>query len=105
AAYLVMAGGSFFAAAELSRRLEITEAQRLLATRMAWRGAGTALWIATAPDGHDNRSAAGGATLLGGLGGTAAGLLVGRGLTPGEAIATTFGHDLAFVSAGLVAFA
>ncbi len=105
AAYLVMAGGSFFAAAELSRRLEISEAQQLLATRMAWRGAGAALWIATANDGPTNRSTAGSVTLLGGIGGTTAGLLVGRGLTPGEAVATTFGHDLAFVSAGLIAYA
>lgn len=105
AAYLVMAGGTFFAAAELTRRIDISEAQQLLATRMAWRGAGTALWVITAPDGQNNRSAAGSAALLGGLGGTTAGLLVGRGLTPGEAIATTFGHDLAFVTAGLIAYA
>lgn len=105
AGYLVMAGGTFFAAAELSRRMEISEAQQLLATRMAWRTAGEALYIVTAPDEQNNGSAAGAATLLGGLGGTAVGLMVGKGLTPGEAVATTFGHDLAFVSAGMIAFA
>lgn len=105
AGYLVMAGGSFFAAAELSRRMDISEAQQLLATRMAWRGAGTMLYIATAPDGENDSNTAGAMTLLGGLGGTAAGLLVGNGLTPGEAIATAFGHDLAFVTAGTIAYA
>lgn len=105
AGYLVMAGGTFFAAAELTRRMEMSEAQQLLSTRMAWRTALEALYIATAPDDQVNGSAAGAATLLGGFGGTAAGLLVGKGLTPGEAVATTFGHDLAFVSAGMIEYA
>lgn len=105
AGYLVMAGGTFFAAAELSRRMVISEAQQLLSTRMAWRTALEALYVVTAPDEQVNGSATGAATLLGGLGGTAAGLLIGKGLTPGEAVATTFGHDLAFVSAGMILFA
>lgn len=104
AGYLVMAGGTFFAAAELSRRMNISEAQQLLATRMAWRGAATALYVATAPDDGNDANTSGAVTLLGGLGGTTAGLLIGRGLTPGEAIATTFGHDLAFAVAGTIAF-
>lgn len=99
AGYLVMAGGTFFAAAEVARRWELTEAQQLLSTRMAWRGAGTALYVSTSGFGPNNASTDGAAALLGGLGGTAAGLAIGKGLTPGEAIATVFGHDLAFLSA------
>jgi hypothetical protein len=105
AGYLVMAGGTFFAAAELTRRMEISEAQQLLATRMAWRGAGTAFYIAAAGDGDLDEGTGGAAALLGGLGGTTAGLLIGKGLTPGEAVATAFGHDLAFVTAGTIAYA
>ncbi|MHB1297520.1 MAG: hypothetical protein ACYC0B_03230 [Gemmatimonadaceae bacterium] len=105
AGYLVMAGGTFFAAAEAGRRLEISEAQQLLSTRMAWRGAISALYIASSGEGSSNASTNGAATLIGGLGGTVAGMLVGNGLTPGEAVATTFGHDLAFASAAALAYA
>jgi hypothetical protein len=105
AGYLVMAGGTFFAAVELSRRMDMTQGQQLLSTRMAWRGAATALYVMVSPEEAHNQSTTGAVTLLAGLGGTTAGLLVGRGLTPGEAVATTFGHDLAFVGAGLVAYA
>jgi hypothetical protein len=66
AGYLVMAGGTFFAAAELTRRLEISEAQQLLATRMAWRTAGAAFWVVAAGDGNVDQGSAGAATLLGG---------------------------------------
>ena len=105
AGYLVMAGGTFFAAAEASRRLEISEAQQLLSTRMAWRGAISALYVAASGEGSSNSSTNGAATLIGGLGGTVAGMLVGNGLTAGEAVATTFGHDLAFASAAALAYA
>lgn len=97
AGYLVMAGGSFFAAAELSRRVRITEARHLLSTGMAIRGAGSALLIA-AQSGMDRKPAAA-VTLLGGLAGTASGLGFGGGLTGGEAAATLFGHDLAWLTA------
>jgi hypothetical protein len=83
----------------------MSEAQQLLSTRMAWRGAATSLYVMVSPDKAHNPSTTGAVTLLAGLGGTTAGLLVGRGLTPGEAVATTFGHDLAFVGAGLIAYA
>lgn len=97
AAYLVMAGGSFFAASEVTRRVEITEARDLLARALATRGSGNLVMLTSL-----NRSAprrVSGAALLGGIGGTAAGLAVGGGLTAGEAAATVFGHDLAYLSA------
>lgn len=97
AGYLVMAGGSFFAAAELSRRVRITEARALMSPAMALRGAGSALLIASQGD-TDYRSA-GAATLIGGLGGAATGLWLGGGLTGGEAAATVMGHDLAWLTA------
>lgn len=103
AGYLVMAGGTFFAAAELARRVEMTEARQLLSTRMAWRGALEGLYISTAAEADEQ--SVGASALLGGIGGTAAGLLIGKGLTAGEAMATVFGHDLAFLSAAAVTVA
>ncbi len=103
AGYLVMAGGTFFAAAEIARRVEITEARQLLSTRMAWRGALEGLYISAAAEADEG--SIGAAALLGGFGGTAAGLLIGKGLTAGEAMATVFGHDLAFLSAAAVTVA
>lgn len=97
AAYIVMAGGSFFASAEVARRVEITEARYLLSRAMATRGAGNLVMLSSL-NGSSPRQVAG-AALLGGLGGTAAGLAVGGGLTAGEAAATLFGHDLAYLSA------
>jgi len=97
AAYLVMAGGSFFAAAEASRRVEITEARDLLSRALATRGAGNLAMVSSLNRSAPRRVA--GAALLGGLGGTAAGLAIGGGLTPGEAAATVFGHDLAYLAA------
>ncbi len=97
AAYLVMAGGSFFAASEVTRRVEITEARDLLSRALATRGAGNLLMVSSLNRSSPRRVA--GAALLGGLGGTAAGLVIGGGLTAGEAAATVFGHDLAYLSA------
>ncbi len=97
AAYLVMAGGSFFASAELSRRMDITEARHLLSTAMAWRTAGAAL--ALSGTGDAGARSVGAVTLLGGFAGTGAGLMLGKGLTGGEAAATVYGHDMAALSA------
>lgn len=97
AAYLVMAGGSFFASAELSRRMQITEARQLLSSAMAWRTAGAALAFSASADAGSRQIGAW--TLLGGFTGTGVGLALGKGLTGGEAAATVFGHDFAAMSA------
>ena len=97
AGYLVMAGGTFFAAAELTRRVNITEARHIMSSAMALRAAGSALLIAGQSD-MDARPAAA-VTLIGGLAGTTSGLVFGKGLTGGEAAATIFGHDLAWMTA------
>jgi hypothetical protein len=96
AAYLVVAGGTFFAAAELTRRLEITDARRDLAFALPLRGGGTALLLGSAT-GLD-REQQGAVVFLGSIGGMAGGLILGGGLSPGEGAATIFGHDLGFLS-------
>ena len=102
AAYMVMAGGTFFAANELTRQMEITPAREVLASRMGWRGtvSGLALGISTNAGGGET----GAMTLIGGLGGTAIGLALGTGLTEGEAVATVVGHDIAALSSIAVTY-
>jgi hypothetical protein len=96
AGYMVMAGGSFFVATELTRQLEITPARQFLSSRMAWRGTINGLVIGDAVDLTGRRTA--GLAWLGGIGGTATGLYVGRDLTEGEAVAMVVGHDIAYLS-------
>ena len=92
AAYLVMAGGSFFAAAELSRDLQITDGMELLATRAPLRGAaiGAALQFALT---GENDYAAG--MFFGSMLGTTGALTLGKRLTPGAAMSSMFGADAA----------
>lgn len=103
AGYMVMAGGTFFAAAEVSRRVRITEARQLLSSGMALRGAGSALLLA-GQGGMDARPGAA-VVLLGGLGGAGSGLYFGGGLTGGEAASTVMGHDLAWLTAFAITMA
>lgn len=97
AAYLVVAGGSFFMATELARRLEITEARRDLAFGLPLRGAGEVLILGYAAD--IDAAPRGALVFLGSIGGLAGGLAMGRGLTAGEGAGTLLGHDLAYLSA------
>jgi hypothetical protein len=101
AGYMVMAGGSFFVATELTRQLEITPARQFLSSRMAWRGTINGLVIGDAVDLSGRRTA--GLAWLGGIGGTAIGLYAARDLTEGEAVAMVVGHDIAYLSS-LAAF-
>jgi len=96
AAYMVMAGGTFFAANELTRQMHISPAREVLSSRMGWRGTISGLSIATATDMPSGE--AGAMTLIGGLGGSAIGLALGGGLTEGEAVATVVGHDILVLS-------
>ncbi|MEX2182437.1 MAG: hypothetical protein WD771_10375 [Gemmatimonadaceae bacterium] len=102
AAYFVLAGGSFFAANEIARRAVITPSRQFLSSRMAWRGTLNGLELASVLD-LDRRPAAA-LTLLGGVGGTATGLVLGRGRTEGEAVSMVVGHDVAYVSALLIGY-
>lgn len=96
AAWMVMAGGSFFAATEISRQIEITPARSVLSSRMGARGSLSGLLLGNAwkmPEGE-----IGALTLVGGLSGTALGLVMGTNLTEGEAVAAVVGHDLVAAS-------
>jgi hypothetical protein len=92
AGYLVVAGGTFFAASEISRRTSISRAQSDLAFNMGRNGA-LAGWATMYVFGADDRPQAAGA-FVGGLAGTALGLSAARGMTEADAAGTAFGSDI-----------
>jgi len=97
--YLLGIGGSFFALTDLSRRTTITKAQNTLATDGALRATGL-LFATYHAFGTRPSSDLGAATvLIGGIGGSIVGYQLGRGLTPGEAKAMSFGSTLAGLTA------
>lgn len=92
AAYLVVAGGSFFAASEISRRMFITRAQTDLSTNMGANGA-LAGWAAMYLIRASDRAQFAGA-FVGGITGTALGLRFARNMTEADAVGAGFGADL-----------
>ena len=101
ATYLLIAGGTYFGAATLSREIEITGPMNSLATHMALHGGAMGFGTAYALDAQNDGRAAG--TFAGALLGTASGLYFGRGLTSGEARAMGFGADaLALTTLGVL---
>jgi len=92
AGYLVVAGGSFFAASEISRRTFISRAQSDLAFNMGRNGT-LAGWGTMFAIGATDRAQAAGA-FVGGLAGTALGLSVARHMTEADATGTAFGADI-----------
>jgi len=91
AGYLVVAGGTFFAASEISRRMSISRPQSDLSFNMGRNGtlAGWAtMYLIRATD----RAQAAGA-FVGGLAGTALGLSFARGMTEADAVGAAFGSD------------
>lgn len=101
ATYLLVAGGSYFAASALSRDLPITPQMNGLATHAAVHGAlaGLALTSGSAATSQWQ----GAASFVGGLGGTAAGLYFGRGMTTGDVVAASVGADaFALLALGLL---
>ncbi len=97
AGWMVLAGGSFFAASEVARQVEITPARQVLSSRMGWRGSASGLLLGNAAKLAEGETGA--LTLIGGLGGSAMGVWLGSGLTEGEAVAAVVGHDLIAASA------
>lgn len=95
AAYMVMAGGSFFAAAELAREMQITEAMEMLATRAPILGAAAGAAAQYAMTGKNDYAAG---IFFGSLLGTTGALTLGRRLSTGAAMASVFGAE---VTAGL----
>ncbi|HEV7839537.1 MAG TPA: hypothetical protein VGO75_15820 [Gemmatimonadaceae bacterium] len=91
AAYLVVAGGTFFAASEISRRTLISRAQNDLSSNAGLNGA-LAGWASTYLVRSTNRAQAAGA-FIGGITGTAIGLRAARNMTEADAVGAGFGAD------------
>lgn len=92
ASYLLVAGGSFVAAAEVSRDITVTDPMHSLATAAPIRGAVAGSLLATLLDADTHSTA--GAVFFGSLGAAAVGLWKGREMNDGEAAATIFGSDV-----------
>jgi hypothetical protein len=92
AGYLVVAGGSFFAASEIARRTSISRAQSDLALNMGHNGA-LAGWAVTYVLRASNRTQSG-AAFIGGISGAALGVGIGRGMTEADAVGASFGSDI-----------
>ncbi|HJP59040.1 MAG TPA: hypothetical protein VJ865_03550 [Gemmatimonadaceae bacterium] len=100
AGYLVVAGGSFFAASEISRRTLITRPQSDLAFNMGHNFALAGWATAFLFKGRGRAQSAG--ALVGGLFGSGLGLGLGRGMTAADAVGAGFGSDLgALIGAGV----
>lgn len=92
AGYLVVAGGTFFAASEISRRMFISRAQSDLSFNTGHNGA-LAGWATMYLVRTSNQGQAAGA-FVGGLAGTALGLASARGMTEADAVGAAFGSDI-----------
>jgi hypothetical protein len=92
AGYLVVAGGTFFAASEISRRMFISRAQSDLAFNMGHNGT-LAGWAALYVLNASKRPRAAGA-FIGGLTGTTLGLTLARNMTEADAVGSAFGSDM-----------
>jgi hypothetical protein len=101
AGYLVVAGGSFFAASEISRRMFIARPQADLSINMGLNGAligwGTAYLL-----GASDRGQYAGA-FIGGLTGAALGVRIARNMTEADAVGAAWGSDIgALIAFGTV---
>ncbi|MHB1222780.1 MAG: hypothetical protein ACYC2G_01845 [Gemmatimonadaceae bacterium] len=93
ASWLLVSGVSYFAASTIARDIAITPAMNRLATHAALHGGAAGLGIGEVFDmSRDGRAAA---AFLGSVGGAAAGIVLGRDMTPSEAVASGFGADAA----------
>jgi len=89
AGYLVVAGGTFFAASEISRRIFVTRAQSDLSTNLGHNGA-LAGWATMYLLHTSDRSQSAGA-FVGGVGGASLALRFARNMTESDAIGAGFG--------------
>ncbi|MGI8401443.1 MAG: hypothetical protein ACR2NS_07560 [Gemmatimonadaceae bacterium] len=92
AGYLVVAGGTFFAASEISRRMLVSKPQTDLAFNLGHNGA-LAGW-ATLYLLHANDHAQSAGAFVGGLAGAGLGLKIARGMTEADAVGAAFGSDV-----------
>jgi hypothetical protein len=93
AGYLVVAGGSFFAASEIARRNHISRPQSDLAFNMGHNGVLFGWGSMYLFDASDQGQGAG--AFIGGLAGAALGVGLGRGMTEADAAGAAFGSDIA----------
>jgi hypothetical protein len=99
AGYLVVAGGTFFAASEISRRISISRPQSDLSFNMGHNGALAGLATMFLFNGEDRAQSAG--AFVGGLTGAAIGVRIARNMTEADAVGMGFGSDLgALIGAG-----
>lgn len=104
ASYLLVAGGSYIAAAEVSRELKVTDPMQRLATWMPVHGAVAGSILGALMDGDQKATAA--AVLGGSLGGAALGLWRGQEMNLDEASATLAGTDVGGLAGyGIATFA
>jgi len=92
AGYLVVAGGTFFAASEISRRVFITRPMTDLSTNLG-HNAALAGWATTYLFGGSDRAQSAGA-FVGGIGGAALGIGWARKMTESDAIGAGFGSNI-----------
>jgi len=92
AGYLVVAGGSFFAASEISRRILVTKPQTDLSFNLGHNGA-LAGWATTYLL-HTNDQVQSAGAFIGGLTGAALGLHFADGMTEADAVGAGFGSDI-----------
>jgi hypothetical protein len=92
AGYLVVAGGTFFAASEISRRMFVSKPQTDLSFNLGHNGllAGWATMYLLGADDHPQAAGA----FVGGLVGAGLGLKMGRGMTEADAVGAAFGSDI-----------
>ena len=97
-AYLGVAGGTFFLAANMTQNNSVSRAQNHLSFESAWRGAAAAdmlLYAATGDDGGGQGYAA--AALAGGIAGDILGFNLAKPMTDAEAHGTAHGSTVAAV--------
>jgi len=92
AGYLVVAGGTFFAASEISRRVFITRPMTDLSTNLG-HNAALAGWATMYLFGASDRAQSAGA-FVGGIGGAALGIGWARKMTEADAIGAGFGANI-----------
>lgn len=92
AGYLVVAGGTFFAASEISRRMLVSKPQTDLAFNLGHNGALAGWATMYLLSANDHAQSAG--AFVGGLAGAGLGLKIARGMTEADAVGAAFGSDV-----------
>ena len=93
AGYLVVAGGTFFAASEISRRTLVTRAMTDLSTNLGLNGSLIG-WGTMYVFGADEGRAQAAGAFVGGITGAALGLGIARHMTEADAVGAGFGSDI-----------